>query len=76
MLRYLAFITLSLLGLSFEDRQTLLDVQGSEWEFDPDDDVAMATLPPGEEGMFLSHAGGEDELCRSLFEENTPSDHM
>ncbi|TFK80109.1 hypothetical protein K466DRAFT_605604 [Polyporus arcularius HHB13444] len=58
-------------GLSFEQRDELMNMdkgQGGHndgWE----DEEGMYTIPPGEEGMFLSHAGGEDELCQSLLEE-------
>lgn len=52
-------------GLSFQDRDALLDMQSA------DDNVAgmdidrgpWSTLPPGEEAMFTSHAGGKEELC-------------
>lgn len=36
---------------------------------DDDDDYMLGGFPPGEEGMFLSHEGGEDELCRALLED-------
>jgi hypothetical protein len=26
------------------------------------------SMPPGEEGMFMSHAGGEDEVYRDILE--------
>ncbi len=53
-------------GLSFEARQDLMAVDGHS---DDDDHTAMHTFPPGEEGMFLTHEGGENELCRELFED-------
>ncbi|PIL29409.1 hypothetical protein GSI_09461 [Ganoderma sinense ZZ0214-1] len=55
-------------GLSFADREAWADLNGDEDHSD-DEFHALHTLPPGEEGMFLSHEGGEDELCQSLFEE-------
>ncbi|RPD52686.1 hypothetical protein L226DRAFT_576759 [Lentinus tigrinus ALCF2SS1-7] len=50
-------------GLSFEDQQDAMAVDS-----DHDDDDFNMGLPPGDEGMFLSHEGGEDELCKELFE--------
>ena len=41
--------------------------ENEEWE---DDAVALNTLPPGEEAMFLSHEGGDEALCRTLFEDS------
>lgn len=32
------------------------------WEDDNDADVMLAVPPPGEEGFFISHAGGESTL--------------
>lgn len=53
------------IGLSFEDRQDAMACDSLD-----DQDFAMHTLPPGEEGMFLSHEGGEDELCKAIFNES------
>ncbi len=35
-----------------------------------DNKYMQVRLPPGEEGMFLSHEGGEDERCRELLEDS------
>ncbi|OSC96265.1 hypothetical protein PYCCODRAFT_1346494, partial [Trametes coccinea BRFM310] len=32
---------------------------------------SVPLLPPGEEGIFLSHAGGDAELCNDLFADDT-----
>ncbi|PIL35238.1 hypothetical protein GSI_03028 [Ganoderma sinense ZZ0214-1] len=53
-------------GMSFEDRQAWADLNGGEEHSDDEEHLAMHMVPPGEEAMFLSHEGGEDELCRSL----------
>ena len=62
------------LALSFKERQEFLeqarrdDKEDGDWmDVDADEAAAFATLPPGEEGFFQSHAGGEEELCRNLF---------
>ncbi|RDX44104.1 hypothetical protein OH76DRAFT_1458094 [Lentinus brumalis] len=47
-----------------------MNLDGGAGEEDEEYEAGMQTIPPGEEAMFMSHAGGEDELCRSLFEEN------
>ena len=60
-----------LAGLSFEDRQMILDYDRSQEDAEWEDDVAaLNTLPPGEEAMFLSHEGGDEALCRTLFEDS------
>ena len=58
--------------LSFQERQDLLsmnendvdmDLVGDDaWEDVDDADVMLSVPPPGEEGFFLSHAGGESTL--------------
>lgn len=56
--------------LSFQERQDLLDLNENDvemglageddlWE---DEGVVLAVPPPGEEGFFLSHAGGKSTL--------------
>ncbi len=32
------------------------------------DTLNLNPIPPGEEGIVTSHAGGEEELCRELFQ--------
>ncbi|OBZ74097.1 hypothetical protein A0H81_06240 [Grifola frondosa] len=51
-------------GLSFEDREHLLNM---EIAMDVDNDPPFP-LPPGEEGIFLSNAGGEVEFCHEIFQ--------
>ncbi|OBZ69968.1 hypothetical protein A0H81_10470 [Grifola frondosa] len=51
-------------SLSFEDRELLMQLDGA---MHVDDDLVMHTLPPGEEAMLVSHAGGEVELCKEIF---------
>lgn len=60
---------LKYVALSFQERQDLLDGAQNDinmeldgdnaWE---DEDVVLSVPPPGEEGFFLSHAGGEAVL--------------
>ena len=65
-------ISILAIALSFASRQELLNVdmdvdntegkhsQGEcEWEDIEGSDAGLYWLPPGEEGMFHSHAGGE-----------------
>jgi hypothetical protein len=33
------------------------------WEEDME---GLLTVPPGEEGMFMSHAGGEDDIFQEI----------
>ena len=47
--------------------------EDEEWE---DDVAALNTLPPGEEGMFLSHEGGEEAFCRNLFEDSQHPENL
>ncbi|OBZ67482.1 hypothetical protein A0H81_12563 [Grifola frondosa] len=51
-------------GLSFEGREHLLN---TEIAMEVDNDPAFP-LPPGEEGIFLSNAGGEVDFCHELFQ--------
>ncbi|RPD52266.1 hypothetical protein L227DRAFT_568703 [Lentinus tigrinus ALCF2SS1-6] len=51
-------------GLSFQDHDNVMAIDD-----DNDNGLAMHMLPPGEEGMFLSHKGGEDELCKAIFKD-------
>lgn len=57
-------INVSSVGLSFQDREDAMAVDP-----DSDSDYELGTLPPGEEAMFMSHEGGEEELCREFFED-------
>ena len=62
--------------LSFQERQDLLDMNENDIEMDLDDswedvddaDVMLSVPPPGEEGFFLSHAGGESTLQQIFVE--------
>ena len=44
-----------------------------DMDVDADHGMDMLSLPPGEEAMFLSHEGGEEELCRDMFAGETLS---
>ncbi len=62
--------------MSFADREILTQLEakttGTDADVDmdiDDEDIALHSLPPGEEAMFVSHAGGEDELCKLLLSE-------
>jgi hypothetical protein len=59
--------------LSFQERQDILNLTENDvsmgfgegddgWEDDNSPDVLLAVPPPGEEGFFISHAGGESTL--------------
>ena len=58
--------------MSFQERQDLylsendvnMELAGGEeaWEDVNETDVMLAMPPPGEEGFFISHAGGESTL--------------
>lgn len=58
--------------LSFEDRQLILDANaalndiGGSSSNEYTEDSGFNTIPPGEEGMFLSHAGGAEEIIQDL----------
>jgi len=52
-----------LLAMTENDVEMDFTAGGSDgWEDVHDADVALAVPPPGEEGFFLSHAGGESAL--------------
>lgn len=55
--------------MSFEDRQMMRDLEKNGADMDVDNEYDSLPLPPGEEAMFLSHEGGEYELCQQLFQE-------
>ena len=57
------------LGLSFEERDMILDKDLLANMLEDHQDLSgdpFQQLPPGEEGMFLSSAGGEDEVFHVL----------
>ncbi|GBE84387.1 hypothetical protein SCP_0603660 [Sparassis crispa] len=62
-------------GITFEDRQTLKDLEDSLLstshleDSSRKDQEMLDSIPPGEEAMFFSNAGGEQELCREIFVE-------
>ncbi|KAI0354456.1 hypothetical protein OH77DRAFT_1456513 [Trametes cingulata] len=53
-------------GFDYVQREAAaqMDVDMEGWEDDP----LLFPIPPGDEGVLASHAGGEEELCRELFE--------
>lgn len=64
--------------LNFQERQDLLestendvemyDQDASNWIDEDDLNSTLAAPPPGEEGFFLSHAGGESSLQQIFIE--------
>jgi hypothetical protein len=64
--------------LNFQERQDLLestendfemgDPDASNWIDEDDLDTTLAAPPPGEEGFFLSHEGGESSLQQIFVE--------
>ncbi|KAI0366036.1 hypothetical protein BV20DRAFT_1056040 [Pilatotrama ljubarskyi] len=52
-------------GFDYVQREAAaqMDVDMEGWEDDP----LLFPIPPGDEGVLASHAGGEEELCRGLF---------
>ncbi len=51
-------------GLSYDDREEYANNSNSAMDIDTLD---LNPIPPGEEGVLASHAGGEEEMCRELF---------
>lgn len=39
-------------------------------------DSAFNTLPPGEEGLFLSHAGSEEDILRDIIDGSARSKYV
>ncbi|OSD06287.1 hypothetical protein PYCCODRAFT_1464253 [Trametes coccinea BRFM310] len=61
-------------GLSFEERDLLQQMEIDPLDDGLDlDDGCLPPLPPGEEGMFFSHAGSDAELFNELFTGDTKS---
>lgn len=76
-------------ALSFEDREDLIrssenDVDMANDAWVDENDIAFSRPPPGEEGFFSSHAGGEirlqdiflDTLAEQSVFSSTLSDHF
>ncbi|KAL7280475.1 hypothetical protein ACG7TL_005406 [Trametes sanguinea] len=60
--------------LSFEERDLLQQMEIDPLDDGLDlDDGCLPPLPPGEEGMFFSHAGSDAELFNELFTGDTKS---
>jgi hypothetical protein len=57
-------------AMSLADREHLMDDDIDM--MDPDDMAAFHTVPPGEEGMFMAHAGGAEDLYEDIVEEVHP----
>ena len=60
--------------MSYDDREAVVKMDDADIIMDggdqPDDmDQAFDTLPPGEEGFDISHAGGEHEVFEGAAEE-------
>lgn len=61
------------LGMSYDDREAVVEMDNADVIMDsgdqPDDMVqTFDTLPPGEEGFDISHAGGEHEVFEGAAE--------
>jgi hypothetical protein len=53
--------------LSFKDREALLNEDVAMQDLYEDiEDPTFETLPPGQEALFLSHAGGPEEVLDDL----------
>lgn len=55
-------------GLSFEEREQLDQLNGpltEDLEL-PNDNTIGDALPPGDEAMLMSNAGGETQLCEDI----------
>ena len=61
------FAFTSSVAMSFEQRDTLR--HDMESQMDGDGDFNMDPLPPGEEGMFNSHEGGEAQIYNEILSE-------
>jgi len=44
------------------DDASVYPLDDGDLDWDDDEEIAMHTLPPGEEAFFRSHAGGETVL--------------
>lgn len=55
------------IGLDYAGREgaSNMDVDSTDWGADS----VIPPIPPGEEGVLSSHAGGEAELCQTLLED-------
>ena len=53
-------------ALSYEDREEYA-TYGQDPTMMNIDDLDLYPIPPGEEGILGSHAGGEEAMCRELF---------
>jgi hypothetical protein len=54
-------------GMSFEEREIILEDRGPN-----NDSDLLNAIPPGEEAMFLSHAGGVDEVHHDVLNQILP----
>ena len=53
----------------------MADHDASNWIDEDDLDMTLAAAPPGEEGFFISHAGGEASL-QQLFVESLAEQYV
>lgn len=66
--------------MSFESRDVVLgediamgEPSGSSGDADGWEDLdGFTALPPGEEGMFMSNAGGEEQIVQEMIEYSIP----
>ena len=75
-MQYFTYSTEPCIVLNFQGRQDLLefgendvDMDASNWIDEDELDTTLTAAPPGEEGFFISHAGGEVSL-QQLFVES------
>jgi hypothetical protein len=66
--------------MSFEDRQLLLDEDAAmvdlNVDYDSDSDSGFQHPPPGEEGILMSHAGGEDKVLEDMLSQFQPKQYV
>ena len=53
--------------MSFEEREIILEHEGPN-----DNSDLLDAIPPGEEAIFLSHAGGVDEVHHDILDQILP----
>ena len=72
---YLTHLTQTL-ELSFKEREALLNedvvMEDLTLDLNADDDSAFQTLPPGQEALFMSHSGGDEELLDDIMGQYRP----
>jgi hypothetical protein len=69
--------------MSFEDQQLLLDEDAAMVDlnidgqaYDSDSDSGFQHPPPGEQGMLMSHASGEDKVLEDMLSQFQPKQYI